>query len=244
MKNAISAEYVDLLVTTHGREVAKQLEGHIPDALTKRVPQSWMEIVNQPGAASLRALLEPAVPHLPRFVEYLTRFVEGAAVIEAYGAPALVIALPNWAEEGMELHPGFCWMGLPTNPGRIEKFIDQVGPIPASLESLWRVANFVNTKHPSNICSLEPLAHDGIEAPEVFLEPSRANPTAPPFECLKIAVTNHQMITCMTRPPGQKHWDDMLVERFRHTGELSYGVKGRLDSMLADSSFADWEPQS
>jgi hypothetical protein len=239
MKNSFTREYIDIFSTTHSSSIVRQLEEDVPSRLAKSVPPEWLEIVRRPGEASLRSLWKPANDHLPRFVGYLATSVEGAAIVEAYDAPVLLLALPDWAEEEMEPRPGFCWIGLPTEPALLEQFIEQIGPIPTSLESLWRVANFVNTKHPSNLCSLRP-SHKMIETPEVFLEPSRANANDDAFECLKIAVTNDQMITCMTRPPGQRHWDDMLVERFRHTGEIFYGVKGQLDSMLSNQSSSDW----
>jgi hypothetical protein len=62
------------------------------------------------------------------------------------------------------------------------------------------------------------------------------------YECLQITVVNDQMVTCMTRPPGQVPWNDFLVRRFRRTHQLSSAVRTRLDDKLADWTFADWAP--
>jgi hypothetical protein len=238
MKNNISAEYTARLLFFHGKDIAQQVESDIPKALEDKLPASWLDVLRDPSAATIRGLWAPAREHLPGFINYLAHSVEGAAVVEAYGAIALLLALSDWIEEDMQHQPGFCWVGLPTDSALIETFIKKVGPIPPSLENLWRVANFINTKHPSMICSLDPAAHQLTEEPEVFSVSSHSSPTQCPLECLKIAAVNGQMVTCMTRPPGQAHWDDVLVEKFRHADEFFYGGKSPLDCMLTDN----WEP--
>jgi hypothetical protein len=238
MKNPISVEYISRLAFFDGEQVSRQAERDIPKELEERIPATWLELLREPCAATIRALWQPAKKYLPGFINYLACNVEGAAVVEAYGTTALLLALPDWVEEGMERQPGFCWLGLPTGHAHIESFVDKVGPIPPSLESLWRVANFINTKHPSMICSLEPTTRQLTEEPELLSVSVHSNPEEPPLECLKIASVNGQMVTCMTRPIGQIHWNDWLVEKFRHSNDYFYAGKRTLDRMLSD----DWEP--
>jgi hypothetical protein len=238
MKNSISAEYVALLSSSSNDDIKQQVERDIPKALEEKLPSAWIELLRNPCADTIRSLWEPAREHLPNFINYLAHSIEGAAVVEAYGKVSLLLALPDWREENMERQPGFCWMGLPPDKALIEIFVGKVGPIPLSLQSLWSVASYINTKHPSVICSVDPADHQLAEEPEIFPLSFHSSPTEPPLECLKIASVNGQMITCMTRPQGQAHWDDMLVEKFRNTNDFFYGVKSPLDHMLTDN----WEP--
>lgn len=237
MKNPISEEYISRLSFFDGEKISQQAGQDIPKELEERIPTTWLEFLRTPCEATIRALWAPAKDHLAGFINYLVHTVEGAAVIEAYGTTSLLLALPDWLEEDMDRQPGFCWMGLPTDKARIATFVDKVGPIPPSLESLWSVASFINTKHPSMICSLEPATRQFAEEPEIFPVSTSSDPKQPPFECLKIASVNGQMVTCMTRPPGQAHWNDWLVEKFRHTNEYFYVGKRTLDRMLTDN----WE---
>lgn len=237
MKNSLSAEYISRLAFLDGAQISQQAERDIPIELAKRLPDSWLDLLRNPCAATIQTLWEPAKEHLPGFINYLEETIEGAAVVEAYGTIALLLALPDWLED-MERQPGFCWLGLPTDKALIANFVDQVGPIPPSLKSLWEVTNFINTKHPSMICSLDPTTRQLAEEPELFPVSTHSDPEQPPLECLKIASVSGQMITCMTRPPGQSHWNDWLAERFRYSNEYFYVGKRSLDRMLTDN----WEP--
>lgn len=238
MKNSIPDGYLELLSFSHEDDIRQQVERDIPKALEERLPSSWLDLLRDPCAKTIRALWEPAREHLPNFINYLAHSIEGAAVVEAYGKVSLLLALPDWLEENMERQPGFCWMGLPSDKDLIDAFIGKAGPIPLSLQSLWSVASYINTKHPSVICSIDPADRRLAEEPEIFPLSFHSSPNEPPLECLKIASVNGQMVTCMTRPQGQAHWDDMLVEKFRNANEFFYGVKSPLDRMLTDS----WEP--
>lgn len=242
MKNAFTAEQLELFATTHGRDLAEVIASSDPAKLAARVPSTWIDLVGQPGERAIRAIWEPAATQLPRFVDYLARSISGAAIIEVHTFPVLLLALPNWNEENFELVPGFCWMGVPATSVQIEGMIADVGSIPPSLEQLWRVANFITIKDGSILCSPELTTHPMTEAP-VMLS-ALADPNAPKdvYECLQIAVVNNQMVTCMTRPPGQLHWNDFLVLRFRRIHELSSAVRTRLDDKLADWTFVDWAP--
>lgn len=236
MKSSLPDAYMALL----GPAAKRQVEMGVSKALEARLPPSWRDLLRDPCADTIRALWAPAREQLPRFIDYLAHSVEGAAVIELGGLVYMGLALPDWVEEPMERQPGFCWMGLPTDAALLKIFIDRVGPIPRSLESLWSVTSFIDTKHPSRICSLEPAARDVAEEPEIFPASVQRSPEQPALECLKIAAVNGQMITCMTRPPGQAHWDDTLAERFRWADDYFYVGKPTLDRMLSD----DWEPPS
>lgn len=240
MKGTLSAAYLERLALLEGSTIARQVEDGAPDTLLSKLPAAWIELLSDPCEATVRELWRPALDHLPRFIDYLAHRVEGAAVVEAHGTVALLLALPDWLEEPMEREAGFCWMGLPAGKERIAGFTDTAGPIPASLDSLWQVSGFLTTRHPSVICSLDPAHYLYAEAPEILEGVTHSAPDAPPLDCLKIAAVNGQMVTCMTRPVGQAHWDDRLVEVFRHTNEYFYGVKSTLDRMLADV----WEPSS
>jgi hypothetical protein len=242
MKNSFTAEQLELFATTHGRDLAGVIASSDPAELAARVPSTWIDLVDHPDERAIRAIWEPAAAQLPRFVDYLARSISGAAIIEVNAFPVLLLALPNWNEENFELVPGFCWMGVPAASSQIEHLVAKVGPIPPSLERLWRVANFITIKDGSILCSPDPTTRPMTEAPVVL--PALADPNMPEniYECLQIAVVNTQMVTCMTRPPGQSHWNDFLVLRFRRTHELSSAVRTRLDDKLADWTFVDWVP--
>jgi hypothetical protein len=242
MKNSLTVKQLELFGLTYGNDLARSVAAGDPESFVARVPPSWLELVAHPGEAAIRAIWEPAAAELPRFVDYLVRSISGAALFEVDGAPVLAMALPDWSEEDCELRPGFCRMGTPAANEQIERFIAKVGPVPASLEQLWRVANFIDTKEHSILCSLDPTSRALTEAPVLLppladvVEPEGAN------ECLQIAVVSNQMVTCMTRLPGQLAWNDLLVRRFRHTGQVARSIRKRLDDLLADWSFSEWSP--
>jgi|GEM_PF-5371814 len=240
MKSSLSAEQLELFETSYGVELARAVAATDPEAFRSRVPATWLELIEHPGAETIRAIWAPALAVLPRFVDYLSRSVDGAALLEVHGFPTLVMALPDWDEQNCELGPGFCWMGIPTAGAQIEAFIAETGPIPASLEQLWRVANFINIKEHSLLCSLDATTRAMTEAPQVLPPLPKVEEPEGALECLQIAVINHQMVTCMTRPPGQRHWDDRLVQRFRRSDEISRSIRKRLDDKLADWSFSEW----
>ena len=242
MKNSLTIEQLNLFSATYGSDLAMKVASADPARFAASVPPPWLELVARPGEAAIRAIWEPAAAELSRFVDYLVRSISGAAIFEIDGAPVLAMALPDWSEEDCELRPGFCRMGTPTGVEQIERFIAKVGPIPASLEQLWHVANFIDTKEHSILCSLDPATRDITEEPVVLppltdvADPEGAN------ECLQIAVVNNQMVTCMTRLPGQAAWNDLLVQRFRHTDQVARSIRKRLDDLLTDWSFAEWSP--
>ena len=215
MKNALTSEQLELFGLGYGSDVARTAAAADPAGFAGRVLSSWLEIVAHPEAAAVRALWEPAAAQLPRFVDYLARSISGAAVFEAYGFPVLAIATPDWNEEDCELGPGFCWIGTPTASERIERLVAEVGPIPASLEALWHVANFIDTKEHSTVCSLDPVTRARTEPPVVLPPLPHVNEADGAFECLQVAVVNNQMVICMTRAPGESVWRDYLVRRFR-----------------------------
>lgn len=238
MMHSLDALYFDRFSQTCGEELARQIASVDVLSYRERVPAEWLEIVRAPSAASVRQLWGESATNLPRFVEYLASSIEGAAIVEVKGAPVLMIALPDWDESYREVNPGFCWIGTPTEPRLIRSFVDQVGAIPPSLEALWRVANFVTTKQPSRMCSLDETARHLAEAPRL-LPPSLADDDGERYECLKIAVVNGEQTTCLVRPVGSPAWQDCLAVRFTSTQDLSWGVKRQLDGMLVDESAAE-----
>lgn len=242
MKNSFTTEQLDLFASANGRDLADAVASGDPLAFATRVPSTWLDLVARPDTSAIRAVWEPATAHLPRFVDYLARSISGAAIIEVRTFPVLLLALPNWNEENFELVPGFCWMGLPATSAQIEHLVADVGSIPPSLEQLWRVANFITIKDGSILCSPDPTTRPMTEAPVVLSALADPNVTEDIYECLQIAVVNNPMVTCMTRPPGQSHWNDFLVLRFRRTHDLSSAVRTRLDDKLADWTFVDWTP--
>jgi hypothetical protein len=242
MKNSLTTEQLGLFGGVYGNDLAGRVASSDPASFVARVPSTWLELVAHPDAASIRAAWEPAGAPLPRFVEYLARAIAGAAIFEAHGVPVLAMALPDWNEEDCELGPGFCWMGTPTASEHIERLIDEVGPIPLPLEQLWRVANFIDTKEHSTLCSLDPTTRGKTEAPVVLPPLAGVDEPEGAYECLQIAVVNHQMVTCMTRLPGERAWSDRLMRRFRRTDQISGLVRKRLDDLLTDWTFSEWSP--
>jgi hypothetical protein len=239
--NQLSADYLELFRHSYGDALSSTLRSADLQSLEKKIPPSWLQLIEQPNADSIRAIWSSATT-LPRFVDYLARSIEQAVVFEVHAFPVMVMALPNWNEQNFELEPGFCWMGTPTTHSLIDQFAARVGPIPESLRQLWQVANFITTKEHSMLCSLEEHTRAMTEAPEIFPALSHENAPTEFYECLKIAVINGQMVTCMTRPPGQEHWNDFLIRLFRQTNELSSAVRMTLDDKLADWTFTEWEP--
>jgi hypothetical protein len=239
MSHSFDAQYFELFSSSYGAQLAQQISTIDPATYSHCIPTIWLEIVARPTEHSVRALWEPAAAHLPRFVSYVASAIQGAAVINVQGAHVLMLALPEWDGDRLAETPGFCWMGTPTPPHLIEEFVRRVGPIPPSLEGLWRVANFVTTKQPSKICSLDPSARKLAEPPEV-LPPCPADDDGQIYECLKIAAVNSEMTTCMVRPPGSHEWADYLAVRYTSSQELSWGVRRQLDNLLVDQSILEW----
>jgi hypothetical protein len=240
MRNSFNAHYLDVLVESGGDQLAKEIAEGDPRSFAGIVPDTWLDLVERPGEDTLRAIWSSAAIRFPRFVDYLINFVEGAAIVSSYGAPMLMMALPNWYEEDSKFEPGFCWMGTPARIDAIARFAEETGPIPPALEALWRVANFITTKTPSILCSLDSSTRAMTEAPALLSAGVLSGPPEEIYECLKIAVVNGQIISCLTRPRGQSHWDDHLVGRFRNTDMLFSGVRLNLDDVLADWPFLKW----
>ena len=242
MKSSFGPEHLALFSDIHGRELAELVANTDAAVFKQRVPPTWLELVARPDGNGVRAIWEPAASQLPRFVSYLAGSVQGAAMIEVHGLPVLLLALPDWRASTFDLSPGFCWMGVPTRDECLEQAVAEFGPIPASLEQLWRVTNFITLKDRSMLCSLHPESHPMAERPVVLPALPDTNVPEDVNECLQIAVVNDQMVTCMTRHPGQQPWNDILVLRFRRTHELSSAVRIHLDDKLADWTFVDWSP--
>lgn len=242
MKNSLTDEQLKLFSLMYGDGLARAVASCDPASFATRVPPVWLDLVAHPGEPAVRAIWDLASAQLPRFVDYLARSITGAAIFEMQEVPVLAMALPDWSEEDCELRPGFCRMGTPTAGEHIERFVERVGAIPPPLERLWRVANFIDTKEHSIVCSLHEGTLGLAEAPVVLPPIANAEEPEGAYECLQVAVVNNQMVTCMTRGPGRQDWNDLLVRRFRRTDQVARCIRKRLDDLLADWSFSEWAP--
>lgn len=205
------------------------------------VPDTWRRLVAEPSAESVRRVWVGAEAVLPRLVHHLERAILGAAVAESDLGWLLVYHLKDWKEVGVEgLEDGFMFGGLAIEPGLLEEFEEQVGALPASIRALWLTHGFVS-KSGSFIASLDPRQQRLARAPAVH--PGKTIQEDPPrtADCLAISAVGSSLMTCLSREPGERAWCDHIVEAERWGPSFSPALRERLDDLLADWTFHEWE---
>lgn len=242
MRHTIDEDYLELFRAAHGAQIAASLAVSDPRDFRGQVPEEWIALACSLDPGALRSIWSAAGTCFDRFVNYLSSGVQGCGILAVGEVPVLVLALPDWDEQGADLSPGFCLMGPPTPESSVEAFAAQVGALPLTMQALWKVTSYLTLKEGSTLCTLDSRLLSLTESPANLGNMRDPNGAPSVIECLEVAVVNREMVTCLTRMPGTSRWEDHLVRCFRSTREVASAVRMTLASKLADWTFHDYSP--
>jgi hypothetical protein len=208
-----------------------------------RIPSSWLRLADTSCTNVIAELWSEARDSLPRFVEYLNQSTLAIFLADGPIGPFLVYHIKDWEETKIaQYEDDFMLAGLPTPIERINTFEESIGSIPASLKNLWQVHEFVLTKSGAILSSLDKALADFCGFPKVLgLRKAPSNPQEQ-YECLAIADVWKELPMCLTRKPGTSYWEDFIVLADRDGAEVTPTVRTRIDDLLTDWTFSDWNP--
>jgi hypothetical protein len=157
--------------------------------------------------------------------------------------PTLVYHIKDWEETEIgQYEDGFMLAGLPTQAERIDTFEQSIGKIPASLQSLWQVHGFVLLEDGALLSSLERTLQEFCGCPRVLGFRKVYDDLKEQYECLAIANVWKELPFCLTRKPDTSCWKDFIVLADRDGEKVSPAGKTRVDDLLTDWTFSDWNP--
>jgi hypothetical protein len=205
-------------------------------------PKDWNEIVSSESVSALLATLNGL--ELPRFVDYISRRVDGVAVGSLSDMPCLFVSLPDWHFRRGVLYPGVMILGAPAPLDALESIEKRVGKLPPALRGFWRRFSFCSLKNGGFLCTVgATVGRTLVETVEPIAgkfslqdEPDKI------YECLKIAVVSDQVVSVLTRSTGETAWNDHVMQHFRRELELATSPNKTIDSLLADWEFEVWAP--
>ncbi|HEX5745268.1 MAG TPA: hypothetical protein VFZ09_03430 [Archangium sp.] len=210
--------------------------------MSGEVPEAWLALVKSPDAVHVRELWAPASEVLPRFVDYLSRSILDAKIGVCGTGHILVYQLKDWDENRINgYEDGFMMAGKPTPPSCIDRFEGEMGEIPRSLRTLWELHGFVRLKSDEFLKSVDPAQQLFSHTPELLPAKEDRWQAGRRLECLVIVESTYDLMTCLTRQPGTRRWDDLLVSA-EYWGNTMRETQYRgIDDLLADWSFRSWE---
>lgn len=211
-------------------------------ALGDQIPQSWVDLVANPCAETIKPIWAGAANSLPRFVDYLTHCILEARVADSQLGYVLVYFLKDWQELGIEEYDdGFMMSGLPTAEHDIAGFEAEVGRLPVSLRSLWLTHGFVQRHDGTFVTSLQPQQQKLAHAPTVYLARQDSWQKGRMLDCLAMADVIGEIVPSLSREIGAQSWDDYIVDVMRWGNSMRENLHVHLDNFLADWTLREWE---
>lgn len=211
--------------------------------LSERIPPSWLRIADTPCTNVIAELWSEARDVLPRFVQYLSQSTLAVVVADGRIGPTLVYHIQDWEEtEIAQYEDGFMFAGLPTPIEPIDAFEQSVGKIPVSLRSLWQVHGFMLLKDGALLSSLMRTSEEFCGSPKVLGLRKVSYDPEEQYECLAIANVWKELPFCLTRKPDTCCWEDFIVLADRDGEKVSPAGKIRIDDLLTDWTFSEWNP--
>ncbi len=150
------------------------------------VPEPWVELLARDSAIEdLVAAWSP----LPRFSAWLASSLLDVAVGTGMGGPVMVYLLRDWSRPHGEAAPGLMLGGAPTGALALEGFQDEVGPLPTSLITAWRLHSYLLLWDGQWLGSLAPAGEAIAPRPRMAPRTSKGQLGGRPgrYECLSFA---------------------------------------------------------
>jgi hypothetical protein len=212
------------------------------EALGEQIPQSWVDLVADPCAATIQKVWALAVDSLPRFVDYLTHSILEARVADSKIGYLLVYFLKDWRDLGPDGYKdGFMMSGLPTAEEDIARFESGVGILPSSMRTLWLTHGFIQRRDGTFIASLQLQQQKLVHAPSIYSARLDSWQEGRVLDCLAIANVMGEIVPSLTRQVGTLSWDDYLVDVMRWEDTMTESLRIHLDDFLADWTFSEWD---
>lgn len=228
-----------------GGWISRWLELEETQALGRKIPQSWIELIENPCTVTVKQVWSKSAYSLPRFIDYLTHSILEARVAESEIGYILVYFLKDWREvEISEYEDGFMMAGLPTSEDEITKFEAQMGTLPTAMRSLWLTHGFIQRRDGTFIVSLQPQQQKLVHVPQFY--PARRDrwQEGRVLDCLAIADVIGEIVPSLTRQVQTFCWDDYLVDVMRWHDDMAESLRIHIDDFLADWTFSEWPPLS
>jgi hypothetical protein len=224
-----------------GGWIFRWLDFEETQALGEQIPQSWVDIVANPCAETIKKNWTEAADSLPRFVDYLTHSILEARVADSQLGYLLVYFLKDWRELGIEEYSdGFMMSGLPTAADDIAQFETEVGTLPISLRSLWLTHGFIQRHDGTFTTSLQVQQQKLVHAPKMYPARRDSWQKGRVLDCLAIADVMGEIVPSLSRKVGIESWDDYLVDVMRWSDSMRENLHVHLDNFLADWTLSEW----
>lgn len=225
-----------------GGWISRWLDLEETQALGEQIPQSWVELIVNPCAVTIKKVWANTADSLPRFIDYLTHSILEARVAESKMGYLLVYFLKDWQEVDINVYEdGFMMAGQPTPEGDITKFEAQMGTLPASMRTLWLTHGFVQRRDGTFIVSLEPQQQKLAHAPKLYLARQDRWQEGRVLDCLAIADVVGEIVPSLSRQLGTFLWDDYIVDVMRWDDSMAESLRTHIDDFLADWTFSEWQ---
>ena len=210
--------------------------------LYQQVPQSWIDLLMNPGASTIRNLWAQAANNLPRFVDYLENSIIEVRIADSQIGYLLVYFLKDWRDLGPDgYEDGFMIAGMPTTEENIAQFEVEVGNLPNSMRTLWLTHGFVQRRDGTFITSLKQQQQNLVHAPIIYSARRDRWQEGRVLDCLAIANVIGEIVPSLSRPVGTLPWNDYLMEVMRWDDSMTESLRIHLDDFLADWTFSEWD---
>lgn len=202
------------------------------DRNDEEFPAEWKQLSND-QKHNIQVLWSGAKPFLPKFISLLTNSLLDIFFGKGELGFTMIYYLENWREFDFEEYvDGFMVAGSPIGKETIDVFESEIGFLPESLRSLWRVHAYIVLRNESVLATLQSKAFDWFGIMKNIGLRTLSNEENGVYECLTIIDSWKQLPWCLTRKEGDVKWNDSLKIVERDGKEIISYAEYDLDSLL------------
>ncbi len=216
--------------------------------LIEKVPQPWIDLLELPNQDSIKNIWNYAIKSLPKFISYLSWAILDARIAESNAGFLLVYKLKDWNEEINHYGDNKIFYedsniiaGYPVTESLIAQYESDIGVLPPALRDLWSIHGFIELRDQNLIFSIDSLQQKLSGSPILFTSLKDDYRDGQLSDCLGIAEVNGETIASISRQTGSTIWNDHIVNVDRKTKTTYDTSNARLDDMLSNYLFNEWQ---